>query len=80
MPYNLTYKHVQIFLQIVETHNITAAANALYLTQPAVTKQIKSLESEVGKKLFYFDGKTTQLTVDGEKFLPYARDIQRSFN
>ncbi|MFZ9036175.1 MAG: LysR family transcriptional regulator [Francisellaceae bacterium] len=44
MPYNLNYKQIQTFLQIVETHNLTEAANILYLTQPAVTKQIKSLE------------------------------------
>ncbi|WP_119344561.1 LysR family transcriptional regulator [Facilibium subflavum] len=80
MAYNLTYKHVQIFLQVVELKSITAAANRLYLTQPAVTKQLKSLEAEVGKKLFYFDGKNTKLTVDGENFLPYAKKIQGAFS
>ena len=79
MPYNLSYKHIQTFLQIVETHNVTEAATLMHISQPAVTKQIKNLESETGKRLFYFDGKRTLLTTDGEKLLPYAIDIQKSF-
>ncbi|MFZ9036176.1 MAG: LysR substrate-binding domain-containing protein [Francisellaceae bacterium] len=35
---------------------------------------------EVGKKLFFFDGKTTELTIAGEEFLTYAREIEASFN
>ncbi|WP_151193354.1 LysR family transcriptional regulator [Cysteiniphilum sp. JM-1] len=79
MAYNLTYKQIQIFLQVVETENLTEAANLLHLTQPAVTKQIKSLEMDVGKKLFYFNGRKSLLTAEGESFLPYAREIQASF-
>ena len=79
MAYNLTYKQIQFFLQIVETENLTEASTLLHLTQPAVTKQIKSLEAEVGTKLFYFNGRKSLLTAEGEKFLPYAREIQGSF-
>lgn len=45
------------FLKLCETMNYRKAAELLHLSQPAVTKQIQSLENEYGTKLFYFDGK-----------------------
>lgn len=45
------------FLTVCDTMNYRKAAELLHLSQPAVTKQIQSLENEYGIKLFYFDGK-----------------------
>lgn len=43
------------FLTLCRTMNYRRAADALHLTQPAVTKQIQSLESQYGVKLFSYD-------------------------
>ena len=40
------------FLKVAEYLNFTKAAEALYMTQPAVSQQIKQLEEEVGAKVF----------------------------
>ncbi|GEM_PF-3227656 len=40
---------LKYFLAVVKEGNITAAANALYLTQPNLSRQLKELEDELGK-------------------------------
>lgn len=45
------------FLVLCETMNYRRTAELLHLSQPAVTKQIKSLEAEYGVRLFIFDGR-----------------------
>ena len=43
------------FLTLCSTMNYRRAADALHLTQPAVTKQIQALEAQYGVKLFSYD-------------------------
>lgn len=77
-----TYHQINIFLTVAKTSSMRAAAQLLYLTQPAITKQIQILEDVVGEKLFYsdtYDGKKTQLTKAGEKLLPLASNIDHEF-
>ncbi|WP_419775474.1 LysR family transcriptional regulator [Ignavigranum ruoffiae] len=50
------------FLSLCETMNYRKTAEFLHLTQPAITKQIQSLESEYGTKLFRYDGRKLQRT------------------
>ncbi|MFX9081451.1 LysR family transcriptional regulator, partial [Acinetobacter baumannii] len=60
---NYTLHQLQIFLKIVETSNVTKSAEELYLTQPAVSIQLKKLQDQfdipltevVGRKLFITD-------------------------
>lgn len=56
---------VKVFLEVARCLSFTEAADALNLTQPAVTAKIKSLESEVGSPLFYRLGRKIQLTEVG---------------
>ncbi len=62
----------QYFLAVAETHSFTRAAEKLYISQSALTKYIKRLESSLGTVLFE---RTTpvQLTYAGELYLQYAR-------
>ena len=50
------------FLALCQTMNYRLAAERLHLSQPAVTKQIQSLEQSVQTKLFYYDGHTLHKT------------------
>jgi len=66
------------FLLAVVKHdlNITAAAEALFTSQPGVSKQIRMLEDELGLKLFVRNGKRVEsLTTAGERVVAHARRI-----
>ncbi|MBW4422660.1 MAG: LysR family transcriptional regulator [Myxacorys californica WJT36-NPBG1] len=56
---------VKVFLEVARHLSFTEAADALNLTQPAVSVKIKSLESELGTALFYRLGRKIQLTEAG---------------
>src|SRR5690606_7122112 len=67
----LKMRHLEIFLLMDETGSITATAEALHLTQPAVSHWIADLEKTVGMKLFV-RGRKLRLTATGEAFKTYA--------
>lgn len=65
------------FITVVDTGSFSMAAERLYLTQPAVTKRIQGLESQLGVTLFYRHPKKLTLTEAGSIFLISARNILR---
>lgn len=60
---------IKVFLEVARNLSFTEAADALNLTQPAVSAKIKSLESELGTDLFYRLGRKIQLTEVGQFLL-----------
>lgn len=69
---------LNIFFTIVETGSISQTARKHYISQPAVTSQLQSLEDEVSKKLFTRSSgqrKPLVLTEAGEIFLEYAKKL-----
>jgi len=72
---NITIRQLKIFEAVTQHLSYTRAAELLFLTQPAVSMQIKQLESEVGIPLFERLGKKLFLTEAGEELLIYARNI-----
>lgn len=70
-------RKLRIFYQLAKTNNMTLVAEALFVTQPAVSKAIKELEQELGVRLFDRVGKRLSLTDAGEVFLHY---VQRLLN
>lgn len=61
------------FLAVIAHGSYTKAANALHMTQPAVTQHIQRLEEHYGCPLFVQDGRGRKLTAEGETFLHYAK-------
>jgi LysR family transcriptional regulator, low CO2-responsive transcriptional regulator len=74
---NITFRQLQIFESVAQHLSYTRAAEVLYLTQPAVSMQIKQLESEVAMPLFERMGKSLFLTEAGDELLVYARNISQ---
>lgn len=68
---------LQSFQAVASLGGFTRAAEAMHLTQPAVTRQIASLEKELHTRLFDRLGKTVKLTTAGEALLKYAESIMR---
>ncbi len=63
------------FLAVAETLNFASAAQRLHVTQPAVTQQIHSLESELDVQLFRRTTRTVELTHAGILFLDDAKTV-----
>ena len=74
---NITIRQLQIFESVAQHLSYTRASEVLYLTQPAVSMQIKPLESIVGMPLFERMGKSLFLTEAGDELLIYARNISQ---
>ena len=67
-------------LRIDELGSFTKAADALCLTQPAVSQHVKSLEEELGIRIFDREQKTIKLTRDGEIALKYIKRLNSISN
>jgi DNA-binding transcriptional LysR family regulator len=68
-------RHFETFLKIAELKSFTKAAEALYLTQPTVSKQIVDLERFFDVRLIDRTKRTVALTKAGEILLQYAKDL-----
>lgn len=64
---------LESFLVVAETGSLNKAAEALHLTQPAITRQIKALEAQLGAVLLTRTTHGTELTPAGRAVLPHAR-------
>lgn len=69
-------QRLKIFIEVAETGHFTKAANNLFISQPAVSSAIKSLERELDALLLYRDRKNgVKLTSSGEKILSLAKEL-----
>ena len=66
---------LRYFLEIARAGNMSRAAETLHVSQSALSKQIKELELELGKKLFHRGSKTLTLTEEGMLLRKRAEDI-----
>lgn len=68
----MLFAHLESFVETARLGNVSRAAQALFLTQPAITARLKSLESDLGVELFVRTSRGMRLTDAGRSFLPYA--------
>ena len=71
----MTLDQLQTFLAVAQHLHFTQAAEALYLSQPAVTAAIQSLEKQYGVKLFHRIGRRVELTDAGRMLQREAQKI-----
>lgn len=61
----VTLRQLRVFVAVARHLNFARAAETLNLTPPAVTMQIRELESQVGLPLFDREGRNVSLTITG---------------
>jgi DNA-binding transcriptional LysR family regulator len=71
----ITLKQLKAFITVAESLSYTRASEKLFMSQPAVSKQIKQLEEAVNSILFEKVGKKIFLTDAGIEMLNYAKSI-----
>jgi LysR family transcriptional regulator, low CO2-responsive transcriptional regulator len=70
---NATFRQLRVFSEVSRHLSFSKAAQALHLTPPAITMQVKELEGHVGMPLFERNGRQVALTTAGEYMLVFAR-------
>jgi DNA-binding transcriptional LysR family regulator len=63
---------LEAFIEVARARSVSRAADALFLTQPALTARIQGLERDLGAELFVRTPRGMRLTEAGEVFLPFA--------
>jgi len=71
----MTLRHLTIFIKVFDLGSMTAAAQALFISQPTVSQAISELENYYGIKLFDRLAKHLFITDKGAQLLSYARHI-----
>ena len=71
----ITFLMLTYFQKIAQLQHLTSAAEALHVSQPALSKTLASLEQGLGTKLFDRTGRNISLNRDGEIFLHYTDRI-----
>lgn len=66
-------RHIRYLTAVAEHRNFTRAAEALHISQPTLSQQIKQLESSLHVQLLDRSGRTVRLTDAGQAYLSYAR-------
>ena len=68
-------RHLRYFIAVAEAENVSRAALKLHVSQPALSRQIRDLEDELGFPLLERKAKSVHLTVAGRAFLTEARAV-----
>lgn len=71
----MNFRRLQYFISVVDNGTVTAAAEELHIAQPALSRQLKTLERELGLELFETRGNRLVLTSSGRAFVPMARKL-----
>lgn len=71
----MDFRKLQSFLAVVDVGSVSQAAQGLHITQPALSRQIHTLENELNLKLFETHRGRLHLTYAGREFLGLARDL-----
>lgn len=76
----MEFDHLRGFFYVAKFGGFTEAASRLYVTQPAISLQVKALEKEVGEKLFDRAGRTIKLTHAGQLLYRHVEELIAKLN
>lgn len=71
---NINFELYKVFYYVAKNKNLTRAAEALFISQPAITQSIKKLEEQIGHTLFYRTKHGMSLTNEGEILFEYLKN------
>lgn len=80
MRARLTVHELEAFLQVAECKNFRIASEHLHVSQPALTRTIKTMEGKLGVRVFDRNTRRVDLTSAGQELLPIARRIVLEFD
>lgn len=70
-------RHLRYFIAVAEEENVSRAALKLHVSQPALSRQVRDLEEELGFQLLERGAKSVRLTEAGRVFLAETREVLR---
>ena len=76
----MNFFQIECFNSVANYLNFTTAAKSLFITQPSLSRQIASLEKELGVKLIHRNKHTVRLTPAGNVFFKEFQDINKRIN
>ena len=74
----MDFRTLRYFVTIVEQGSMKRAADALYVAQPALSQQVKKLETAIQQPLLVRGSRGISLTSQGERLLAHAQKILRA--
>ncbi|MBP7547591.1 MAG: LysR family transcriptional regulator [Corallincola sp.] len=77
---NITLRQLQIFEQVAACGSFTRAAEQLFMTQPAVSQQMRQLTEQVGEALYDVVGRQLQITPAGQALLATWQGMQQEWH
>ena len=77
---DMDFEQLRTFLEVSRLRSFSRAAEKLMVTQPAISAQIRTLETEVGARLFDRDGGKVTFTAAGRVFEPFAEHCLQCHN
>ncbi len=77
MRVGVDLKRLRTFAAVAELGSVSAAAEKLRITQPALSRQLQELQAELGLRLFERVGRRRRLSAQGSELLQPARDLVR---
>lgn len=72
-------RHLQYFIEVAKQRSFTKAAQALFITQPTISKMVRNIEDELGVELFDRKLRKMELTDAGRIIFEQAQDIVNAF-
>ncbi|HEV2465491.1 MAG TPA: LysR family transcriptional regulator [Acidobacteriaceae bacterium] len=76
----MDFEQLRTFMEVSRLRSFSRAAEKLMVTQPAISAQIRTLENEVGARLFDRDGGKVTFTAAGKVFEPFAEHCLQCHN
>ena len=77
---NISFEYYRVFYTVANYGNITKASEVLNISQPAISKCIKNLETQLGGQLFVRTKRGVVLTEEGEAFYSYIKQAMEYIN
>lgn len=68
-------RHLRYFVSVAEQGSVSKAAQHVHVSQPALSRQIRDLEADLGVQLFNRVGRGIELTAEGQDLLRHSRDV-----
>ena len=73
--FRVELRTLRYFVAVAENDSLSAAADVVKITQPALSRQVAQFERTLGIRLFHRPGRSLELTAAGREFLPIARGV-----